>query len=151
MKGSTVALIAVGGLIALSYFNLGVTGATMQVVLQNVQFNSLTDWVITLYVQNVSNSAIQVNSLNGTVSVNGTNIGNVSDFSGSVQVPANSQTAVNVHFSPSLLSIPGIVATFVQGIISGNPTGETLNFEVQGFVNVNGNVIPYDEKKTVTA
>lgn len=143
MKVGTGILLGVGGLMLWEYFNLGVTGATMQVLLNGVSINSLTDWVVQLLVQNVSNSSLQVNSLNGTISVNGQDIGNVSDFTGTVTVPPNSQVPVNVHVTPSLISIPGTVMDIIEGG-AGN-----LNFKVTGYANVNTNVLPYSVEKVI--
>lgn len=139
MKSGTVALLILGGVVLWSALSLGVSGTTAQVVLQGVQFNSLTDWVITLVVQNVSNGAIQVNSLNGQVIANGNVIGNLSDFSGAVLVPANSEQPINIHFTPSLLSIPATVQTLIS---TNDPS---LKIEVKGYMNVNNDVLPYDE------
>jgi LEA14-like dessication related protein len=143
MKTGTVLLLGVGAVAAYYFAQLGKAGSTMQIVLSGVQVNSVTDYVITLTFQNVSNATVKINSFTGVVSINDNQVGNVSEF-GPVIINPNSQQAINIHFSPSLLSLPGAIRDLL------NNSGGELVFNVNGNANVDNLVLPVNVSDTVT-
>lgn len=143
MKTGTVILLAVGGLALYFYSELGITAASMNVVFDSVQIKSVTDYMIGLLIQNVSNSPIYVNSLAGDILVNGNELGNISDFS-PITVNPNSQQVVQIEIKPSLLSLPGTVIDLV------NNSGGNLNFTATGHMNIDNQVLPFNVSKSVT-
>jgi LEA14-like dessication related protein len=143
MKLGTVALIATIGAGAIYLSNLGIAANTTTIIFSGVQIKSITDFMLSFMIQNVSNATIQFNSMTGMVSVNGSQLGNISTFQ-AVTIPGNSQQQVNIEFQPSLLSIPGTVMSFIQS------PGSTLDFNIQGNANVNSLVLPFNLDQTIT-
>lgn len=144
MKTSTLLLIG-AGLVAYELFNLGVATGTAQFVFDGVTINSITNFTVSILVQNVSNATVNLNSLAASIDLNGTQIGNASFFPATPTVILpNSQQDVRLTVNPSLLSLP-------QAIIDAvNNPGVSLDFNVSGNANVNGLVLPFDLDKTVS-
>lgn len=145
MKTGTI-LLGAALLIGLIYFsNLGNAAGTLQYIIQSVDVRSLTNWKIVVTVQNVSSSSLMLNSMAGTLSVNGTMIGNISNFSGPTEIVGNGQTNVVVNVNPSLLGIGSALYNLIQA-----GTGMTgLQFTIQGNVNVNNLVQAFNITQTV--
>jgi LEA14-like dessication related protein len=136
-------IAAVGvGVIALNFTKVG---DTVQVILKSVTVNSINNWSIVITVQNVTNTSVTVNSLVGTVSVNGAQIGNVSSFI-PVNISGNSQSDITVVFQPSLLTLPNAVITAIQAATSNNQ----LQFNVSGNFNLNSLVLPFSLSQNVS-
>jgi LEA14-like dessication related protein len=136
-------LALVAGVGALIYFsNLGVGANDLQILLNNVQIRGVTDIQITLMVQNVSNATLNIKSMTGTVTLNGSTLGNISSFQ-KVDVLPNSQQPITVTLNPSLIALPGIVQTLLQG------SGKQLEFVVEGNVNLNSLVVPFSVSDTI--
>lgn len=91
--------------------------------------------VADLIVQNTSNVNFTLNSLAGSVTSDGTLIGNISNFT-AVSIPGNSQTAVPLHLSLFPL---GIVDNIIQAFYGGFQRKE---FVIDGSVNANGQQVP---------
>lgn len=142
MKTSTIVLLAAAGygVYYLSQLNMGVD--TVNINFAGVQIKSLTDYVVQLNVQNVSNISATVNSLSGNILINGNQLGSISDFSPTT-IPANGQINIPVEISPSILSIPGDVQSVMN-------SGGILNFTAVGNINVAGLVLPFNLEKSVT-
>ena len=87
---------------------------------------------LTLAVQNVSNQSYILNSFVGTVSVNGNNIGNVSNFTPTA-IPATSQTPYTLNIA---LSLVGAVSDLINLIT--NKTGAQQDIVLSGYVNASG-------------
>ena len=143
MKPTMIALIAVGGYFAWKALGLGTAAATLNIVFAGVQMNSVTNYTLNFNIQNVTNTLINLNSLAGTVYLNGTNVGNVSTFT-PVGIAANDQTSINLTMD---LSIFGI-GTAIYNLV--NTSGSVLNFEVKGNMNVSSLVLPFDVTNSVT-
>jgi len=145
MKNSTALLLAAGGL-ALIYGSRVATGVnTVNFVLNGVDLSDITNIKLQFLVQNVSNATGVLNSLSGNITVNGNDLGNISDFN-PVTIPPNSQQPINISLRPDLISLPQTIAALIQQNGSGN---NDLNFEVTGNANVNGIVLPFDLTKTI--
>ncbi len=145
MKTGDALLIAGGGLLAWHFLGLGVAGNTAQIVFQGITATTPLTYTLNFVVQNVSNTQITFNSMSGTVQLNGTGVGNVSAFPNpAINIPGNSQANIGVVLDLSLLGVASDIVAFVQ-----NP-GQALNFEVIGNANVNGLVLPFDLKQSVT-
>ena len=146
MKAGTIAVIGVG-ILALMYFGgLGAAGNDLQYYIQTVDFTGLTTGKIVLVVQNPSNVSILLNSMAGTVTVNGTNVGNISNFQGGVQIPANQQVAVNVFVALNL----GALISSVYTALTSPAGNNAMQFVIAGNANINaGTVLPFNITQTV--
>jgi hypothetical protein len=145
MKTGTVVLLAVAGLFAYHILGLGVAGGVAQLVFQGITANGPLNFTLNFIVQNVSNTTINFNSMAGTVTINGNNVGNVSSFPAvPVPIPGNSQQPVNVNLDLSVLGLVGEIATLLQ------TPGTTLNFEVKGNLNANAVIIPFDVTQQIS-
>jgi len=143
MKGSTIALLAVGAGVVYYFSQLGTAGATANFVLQGVQVKSLTKLNIQIMAQNVSNANITLNALTANVSINGNSVGTASSFV-PVDIAPTSQQLINVELDLSVLSLPSTIMSLI------NQTGNSYNFTVQGNANVNNLVIPFSLSQQVT-
>lgn len=119
------------GLFVWNTAQLGLAAATIQVILQSVDISGLTSYKVTFLVQNVTNATLTVNSMTGTVTVNGNTLGNISTFT-QVVVPPNSQMPIVVTINLSVLNLPSDVIAIIN-----NNTGSLL-FAATGYVNVSG-------------
>lgn len=142
MKTGTVLLLAGVGLAAYEFQQLNTAAQTVQFQFSGVQINSPTSYNVQILIQNISNIACSVNAMTGVISLNGVQIGNISDFQ-PVTIGARAQQIVNVVLNPSILSLP----LAIQNLIN-NP-GSTLQFEVNGNANVNGLILPFDLTQNV--
>jgi LEA14-like dessication related protein len=142
MKTGTVLLVGGGGLALWYLIQLGSAVGTVQIVFQGVQLKSLTHYVVTLTVQNISNISVDVNSMTGNVFLNGNSLASISDFDKRT-VPANGQVNIDCEVSPDIFGIPGAVKDLVNG------GANILNFTATGNFNVNGIVLPFNLDKTI--
>lgn len=137
MKPSTI-LLAGGIVLALFYVtNLGVAGNVLQYYIQSVDFSNITTARIVLMVQNPSNANIVLNSMAGTISVNGSTMGNISNFQGGVTIPANTQQPVTIFVA---LSLSAIASNLYDVLMTPNGANR-LSFVIAGNANINGGVI----------
>lgn len=143
MKTGTALLIGAAALVAYEFQQLGTAAQTVQFQFSGVQINSVTSYNIQILIQNISNISCTVNAMTGTITLNGTQIGNISDFQ-PVTIGARAQQIVNVVLNPNILALPIAVQQLVN-----NPSG-TLNFEVNGNANVNGLILPFDLTQSIT-
>jgi hypothetical protein len=143
MKISTVLLLGVGALAVWEFQQIGTAAATVQFVFSGVQIKSLTNYVLQITVQNISNADCVLNAMSGTITVNDNDLGNVSDFS-PVNIRARSQQVVNITLQPSILSLPGAITDII------NNSGGQLDFVFEGNANVNGLVLPINVEKIIT-
>lgn len=138
-------LLLLGAVVFLGYeaLQINTAGNTLTVIFDDVQINGPLNYTIRLIALNVSNATLKLNSLAAGVTVNGKDLGMVTDFDPVIIAP-NSQTPVNVQLRPSVLSIPGTV----QALLS-QPTG-TFDFKIDGNMNVNSLVLPLSVEKAIT-
>jgi hypothetical protein len=145
MKTGTVVLIGLAGLFAFHILGLGVAGAAAQVVFDGVQVVTPLNYLLTFTIQNVSNTSLQFKGMDGVVTLNGNNVGNVSSFPAApITIPGPGQQKVNISLDLSALSLAADVMSFIQS------PGNTLNFEVQGNLNVSSAIIPFDVTQQIT-
>lgn len=146
MKGTTLVVVGLGVLLLFNLANLGVAGNVLQYYIQAVNFTGITSGNIVIVVQNPSNANIQLNSMAGTVSANGTVIGNISNFQGGVAIPANQQVAVTVQV---VLSLAGLASNVYAAVT--NPTGlNQIAFVISGNANINnGIILPFTITQTI--
>lgn len=148
MKAGTLLLMA--GLAFLGYeaWQLAVGTGTMQVILQGVQINSLTNYVVTLTAQNVSDASITINAMTGNILINGNQLATIATTSipgwQPIVIPARGQANIPINVSPDLLSLPADIQQLI------NNGGQTIDFTVQGDINASGFVLPFTLDKTVT-
>lgn len=146
MKGNTLLFIGLG-VAAVYFFGLGQAGNDLQIIFQGVQFHNVNNIQLQFVVQNVSNTAININSMTGVVTVNDNTLGNISTFT-PVSVPANSQAPVNVTLQVSLISLPGALVDLFTN------SGGELDFNATGNVNIGGLIhniiVPFNLDKTIT-
>lgn len=147
MKATTWLLLA--GLAFLGYeaWQLAVGTDMLQVILQGVQINSLTNYTVTLTAQNVSDAELTINALTGNILINGNQLASISTTSvpgwQPIIIPARGQANIPINVVPNLLSLPADIQQLIQ---SG---GQTVDFTVQGGANVSGFVIPFSLDKIV--
>jgi len=142
MKTGTILLLAGGALLALKVFNFGVAGNTLQIVFSGVTPNSALNYTLQFTVQNVTGTAITLNSIAGTVYLNGTNVGTVSSFTPQI-IAGNAQSIINLTLD---LSVFGGVSSIMNLVQTSNAQ---LNFEVKGNMNV-GPILPFDVTQSIT-
>jgi hypothetical protein len=146
MKTGNLVLLGVGVLAVFYLANLGVAGNVLQYYISTVDFRNITTGTIGLVVQNPSDSNITLNSMAGTISANGTTIGNISNFQGGVQIPANQQVQVTITFALSLTALlGGLYSALTQ------PAGNApIAFVIAGDANINaGIIVPFNIAQTV--
>lgn len=85
-------------------------------------------------VQNPTNDSLQLTSLAGSVYVNGTIAGNVSDFTPRL-IAANQQTPIELTYTPNILGT-------AAAIFNQFNNGGGIQIAVQGTANVNGIALP---------
>ncbi len=143
MKTGTVLLVG-AGLYGVWYMSqLGLATGTVSIVLDGVEIKGITNYVVNLKIQNVSNISVNVNSLTGDILLNGNELASISYFD-KLTVPANGQINIPIKVSPSLLDLPSALRGLLQsGLIN-------LNFSIIGLVNANGLVLPFNLDKAVS-
>lgn len=92
---------------------------------------------LTIGVQNPTANPLTLSSLIGSLSISGSPVGNVSDFT-PVVIQPNSQTNINVLITPNVF---GIAAGAIN-MIDGNEGESGLNATLSGTANVNGIPLP---------
>lgn len=138
MKTGTAILLGGIALIALVHFgNLGVAANVLQYYIMSVDFTGISTGKIILMVQNPSNATITLNSMAGTISANGSVIGNISNFQGGVEIPANNQTPVTINVA---LSLTAIVGQLYDILVTPNGANQVA-FVITGNANVDGGII----------
>lgn len=90
-----------------------------------------------LGVQNPTGAAIQLNSLAGSVNVNGSPIGNVSSFQ-PITIAPNAETVVPLYLAASPF---GIVAQTVN-LLDGNEGAGNFSASLSGTANINNIPVP---------
>lgn len=143
MKTANVLLLAGAAFVAWEAFHAVEAVNDINVVFSGVDIKNLNNIVVKIIVQNVTNTGITVNSMTGNLFLDGNQIASLSDFTPRDVVP-NGQTEIDVTVSPSWLSLPGNIMSLIS------QTGNILNFEAVGHVNVAGlPVLPFDLPQTV--
>lgn len=146
MKAENLVLLGIGAIILLHFANLGVASNVLQYYIQSVDFRSISNAQIMLMVQNPSNAQITLNSMAGTITANGTVLGNISNFSGGTIIPANQQQPVSITVN---LSLANILSSLADILIHPDGT-QPIQFIIQGNANVNGGIIvPFNIQQTV--
>lgn len=146
MKAGTVILLGVGALLLFNFANLGVASNVLQYYIQSVDFTGITTGRIILVVQNPSNASILLNSMAGTITVNNTTLGNISNFQGGVTIPANQQVPITINV---VLSLSGLVSQLYDTLTKPNGAN-AMNFIIAGNANINaGIIVPFSIAQTV--
>jgi LEA14-like dessication related protein len=144
MKTSTILILGAVAFVAYNAFETAEFAQTVNIIFGGVDIQNLNSWIVKMYVQNITDKSVVVNSMTGVLSLNGDEVANISSFQ-QVTVLPNSQSEIDVKISPELLSIAGSVVDLV------NNTGSQLNFNATGNVNVDGlPILPFNLDKTVT-
>jgi hypothetical protein len=126
-------LLLVAGVVALWAYSKAHTGTHLQFLPLNASWDG-GSLHVQIGVQNPTNDSLQLQSLAGTVAINGTTAGNISDFTPALIAP-NAQTPITLSYTPSIF---GIVSTVVNQLNNGGP----INITVNGTANVNGIPLP---------
>lgn len=127
-------LLLVAGVVALWAYSKAHTGANLQFLPLGASWDG-GSLHIQIGVQNPTNDSLQFQSFAGTVYINGTAAGNVSDFTPAIIAP-NAQTPVTLTFTPSLF---GAAATVINLLNNG---GNGVVIAVKGSANVNSLSVP---------
>jgi hypothetical protein len=146
MKATTIGLLALGAFVLFNIANLGVAANVLQYYITSVDFTGLTTGNIGLVIQNPSNASILVNSMAGTITANGTTIGNISNFQGGVIIGANQQKTVNISVAISIIGLLGNLYVMLT-----QPSGANkINFVIAGNANINAGIeVPFNIQQTV--
>jgi hypothetical protein len=121
------------GIAGLWLYSKAHTGSSLQFVPLGASWDG-GSLHVDIGVQNPTNDSLQLTSIAGQISVNGTGIGNVSDFTPTL-IAANRQTPITLTYKPSLL---GIGLTILNQVNSGGG----VQIGVSGSANVNGIQLP---------
>lgn len=89
-----------------------------------------------LEVENPTSNSLQFNGFAGSLTVNGSNVGNVTDFQPVLLAPGS--TRINLFVSPNVFGI----ASGVIGILDGNEGSGNFQSSLNGTANVNGIPLP---------
>lgn len=133
------ALLLIGGAVALYEYNQYRAGGNLNFFpgqVTDMSFEGLNPVATAeLLIQNTSNVTFTINSLSGSVTLNGTLIGNISDFT-PVTIGGNSE-----GYIPLKLRL--LTLTIVQNLINAFGGGAIKeNLVVTGSVNANGVQVP---------
>jgi LEA14-like dessication related protein len=88
-------------------------------------------------VANPTNTALSLSSIAGSLNIQGSAVGNVTDFTPQVIQP-NSQTTINLLITPNVFGL----AAGVINQIDGNEGSGSIQASLSGTANVNGVPIP---------
>src|SRR5688500_14740075 len=136
--GGFEAVLILGGIAGLYLWNLNRAAGMLTYFPGNITgFNLLPPTVyVELVIQNTSNIDFTISSLAANVTSDGTQIGNVSNFT-PVLIPSNSQGAIPLTLS---LQPIGLVNDIISLITGGNGSRTIL---IEGSVNANGVQQPF--------
>lgn len=135
MKAGEWILIGIGAFVVWNLTGLARAANVLQVVFKGVSVSGLTSLKITLTIQNPSNATLQINSMVGTITVNGNELGNISTFN-QVTVLPNSQQDVIIDLGIGILDLPAVIQNVIQQPL------QSYDVSVTGTANVNGIMIP---------
>lgn len=144
MKTGEALLLAAVGYGVIYYTGLGVAGNDLQVVFKGFSIDSITQFTVTLTIQNVSNATIQINSLAADVTVDTSDLGNVSYFGSPITIGANSQVDIPLKLNLSLFAVPAIVKDIMNNL------GNSYKISVDGNFNANNIPLPLHLSDTIT-
>lgn len=136
-------LLLFGGAIGLYYLTRGraanqlnfYPGGIQGMAFQDLQAMAFLDFIV----QNTSNADVNLNSIAGNAYANGTLVGNISNFEGSV-IRGNSETRVPVVVRFNAL---GIVSDIIDAFQTGN---FRQDITINGRANAEGISVPIDLK-----
>lgn len=106
-------------------------GSNLQVNLQNVDLSGFPNVKVNLSVMNITSTPLTVDSIAGSLIVNGVPLGNF-ESSQTVTLQPNALTPYSISFNTSLLNLPNAVLQVI------NQLGGALNFVINGAANVDG-------------
>lgn len=126
-------LLLIAGVVALWAFSKAHTGANLQFLPLGASWDGGA-LQVQIGVQNPTNDSLQFQSLAGTVYINGTAAGTISDFTPAIIAP-NAQTPVTLTYNPSIFGVASVVINQLN-----NGGGVTIG--LKGSANVNGISLP---------
>src|SRR5689334_21278732 len=126
-------LLLIAGMVALWVYSKAHTGANLQFLPLGASWDGGALHV-QIGVQNPTNDSLQFQSLAGTVYINGTAAGTITDFTPAIIAP-NAQTPVTLTYSPSIF---GVASSLINLLNNGG--GVTIG--LKGNANVNGISLP---------
>jgi LEA14-like dessication related protein len=144
MKTGTMLLLGGGAYLLYQAFEKAQFANTVNILFQGVTIENLNSIIVKMVVQNITDTTVTVNSMTGTLLLNGNEIANISKFDPQT-IASNSQTEIDVKVSPDL----GAIVMNFTSLIS--TPGSQLNFTAMGNVNLSGlPILPFNLDKTVT-
>lgn len=135
MKSNSVLLLLGIGVVAFFLWKKYATFANLQFIPRGISLHG-GGFQVVMGVQNTSSMPVQYNSFAGSLNVNGSNVGFVSDFQPGIIQP-NAETDITLTITPNVLGIASQVMTQLQGGDVGI-TSATLT----GSANVGGTQYP---------
>lgn len=144
MRPSTILLIAAAGLGVMLLLGKGLGASTLGFSFRSVYGLSMSglNFILKLEftISNPSNTNFDVKGISGNISVNGSVLGNVADYTRRV---ISARSAQNVII-PFTISVAGLGSVLMERI-KGN-TSQVLTVSFDGFVNESNNVVPVHTK-----
>ena len=135
MKRTTIALLVAAGLLGFWAYKKFATLINLQFVPRGIDTTG-TGFMVILGVQNTASDTLQYNSFSGTLYINGSAVGNVSDFNSKL-IAANAETQLPFTISVNLL---GLGSQLINQITQG-PTG-IQSASIKGVANISGGQYP---------
>jgi hypothetical protein len=134
-------IVLLGGAVAYYFLRMRTLGTNVKFIVRNIKIKGGSviqpNIVITLGVQNVTGSEVNIRSIVGSVNYQGKTFADFSNFN-QVTIKRNSETLINVTAIPNLMGLVGIV----KEIILNKQKGAVI--DIQGTANVNSVNAPFN-------
>ncbi len=128
---NTLVIIALVAVVAYFVYTKGLSLANLQFIPRGITIAG-NGFQVVLGVQNTSNTTLQYNSFAGSLIVNGSAVGNVSDFTAQ-PIAANAETDLTINISANVL---GIASQIMQQLQSGGTGIQSAS--LSGTANISG-------------
>jgi hypothetical protein len=135
VKPNTILLLVVAAVVGYWAYTRYGTVTNLQFVPRGIGLGG-AGFDVTLGVQNTSSYPLQYNSFAGTLSINGSVVANVQDFT-AAQIAPNAETPLRINVSPNLVGLASQVLSQVQNGYQGIQSA-VLN----GVANIGGQQYP---------
>lgn len=135
------ALVFIAGLILLNKFAKGSAASNLTFNIAGIDFSFaglVPTMTLSIAVQNTSSQSLTINSMAGSLYINGEYAANVSSFQ-QLTIPANTEQVYKINLR---LSITGVINSVID-IVSGK-SSDTANIRFAGTVNFENLQLPVD-------
>ena len=137
-KNSSTNLLLIGAAAVAAWYFWTRTAALNSLVFEPVGLGVQGGGIsLAVNVQNPTNTALSLSSIVGSLNINGSPVGNVTDFAPMTIAP-NAQTQINLLILPNVFGI----AAGVINQVDGNEGTGAIQASLTGTANVNGVPVP---------